>query len=105
MSRAEQLLQFIAQNPGDPFPRYGLALEYKNDGQLEAAAREFATLITTFPDYTSAYLHAGQNLASLGKKAEARATFEAGLVACARKGDSHARGEIASALEALEGDD
>ena len=41
-SRIEMLQAFIAQKPRDPFPRYALALEYKNAGRLEDARATFA---------------------------------------------------------------
>ena len=102
MGRIEQLQEFITKVPNDPFPRYGLALEYKNAGRLDEASAAFDTLIAAFPDYTPAYLHAGNTLVARGKKAEARALFERGIAACERKRDGHARGEIESALAELQ---
>jgi predicted Zn-dependent protease len=102
MGRIEQLQEFITKVPNDPFPRYGLALEYKNAGRLEEASSAFDTLIAAFPDYTPAYLHAGNTLVARGKKAEAKALFERGIEACDRKRDGHARGEIESALAELQ---
>ena len=58
--------------PTDPFPRYGLAQEYKNAGQLAEAREEFETLMRDHPDYTAAYLHAGNVLLALGERDEAR---------------------------------
>jgi predicted Zn-dependent protease len=101
MGRVEQLLEFIRQNPNDPFPRYALALEHKNAERLDDAAQIFAELIAAFPDYTASYLHAGQTLAKAGRSDEARAVFEAGLSACDRKRDFHAKGEIEGALADL----
>lgn len=100
-SRIEMLKSFIAQRPGDPFPQYGLAMEYKNAGDLAAAWDTFKTLIEAHGDYVAAYLHAGNTLVALGRLAEARAVYEQGLAACARKGDSHAHGELSGALASL----
>ena len=41
-SRAEALRAFIATHPNDPFPRYALALEYKNGNRFAEAREEFA---------------------------------------------------------------
>ncbi len=101
-NRIEQLQEFINKSPNDPFPRYGLALEYKNGGQLEEASQAFDALLAAFPDYTPAYLHAGNTLVARGLRAEARALFERGIEACVRKHDGHARGEIESALAELQ---
>jgi tetratricopeptide (TPR) repeat protein len=102
-SRIEMLKSFIAQRPEDPFPQYGLALEYKNAGELAAAWETFRALIEAHGDYVASYLHAGNTLVALGRPAEARAVFEKGLEACARKGDSHAHGELSGALASLGG--
>ena len=102
MSRVEALRTFIAQRPADPFPRYALALEYKNGGRLEEAREAFEALMTAHPGYTAAYLHAGQNLVALGRALEARAVYQRGLDACARAGDAHARGELEGALALLD---
>ena len=102
MGRVEQLQAFIKTSPNDPFPRYGLALEFKNAGRLEEATSAFDELIALFPDYTPAYLHAGNALVARGMRAEAKAIFQRGIEACVRKHDGHARGEIEAALAELE---
>ena len=95
------LSEFAKKQPNDPFPHYGLAIEYKNLGRLDDAARTFADLIARHPEYTAAYLHAGNVLVELGRRDEARATYQAGIVACRKKGDAHALGELEGALAAL----
>jgi Tfp pilus assembly protein PilF len=95
------LKAFIVQRPSDPFPRYGLALEYKNAGQLEAARDEFATLMQAHPTYTAAYLHAGNTAVSLGRPQDAREIYTRGVEACIKAGDGHARGELEGALATL----
>ena len=101
MSRAEILKKFIAAHPADPFPRYGLAQEYKNAGQLAEARAEFAVLMRDHPDYTAAYLHAGNVVLALGERDEARSIFERGIEACRRRGDGHAMSELEGALSAF----
>jgi tetratricopeptide (TPR) repeat protein len=101
MPRIDTLIGFIAQNPQDPFPRYALALEYKNGGRLDDARATFEALMTAHPDYTAAYLHAGNTAVALGLKDEAGAIYRRGIEACARKGDAHARGELEGALSLL----
>jgi predicted Zn-dependent protease len=103
MGRIELLEQFIAQNPGDPFPRYGLAIELKNGGRLDEAERTFSELMLRFPDYTAAYLHAGNVLVQLGKRSEAAEIYRKGIDVCGKKRDEHARSELAAALAAVEG--
>jgi tetratricopeptide (TPR) repeat protein len=98
MDRVAMLEQFIRENPNDPFPRYGLAMEHKNAGRLEQAAQVFAEIGEKFPDYTACYLHAGNTLVALGRKAEAIDVYRRGIEACRRKGDGHALGELQGAL-------
>ena len=93
------LKDFIAKDPKDPFPRYGLAMEYKNGGRLSDAAEVFDELRRDFPDYTPQYLHAGAVLAALGRAHEAESVYRAGIDACTRKGDFHAKGEPAKAYD------
>lgn len=95
------LLGFIRQRPDDPFPRYALALEYKNAGRLDEARQVFAELMVATPSYTATYLHAGNVLVAMGRADEARQVYEAGVAACALAGDTHARGEIEGALAGL----
>lgn len=95
------LLSFIAQKPGDPFPRYALALEYKNAGRLDEAQATFAELMTVEPAYTATYLHAGNVLVTLGRREEARSTYQTGIDVATRAGDTHARGELEGALASL----
>jgi tetratricopeptide (TPR) repeat protein len=101
ISRADILKRFIAERPSDPFPRYGLAQEYKNAGLLAEARQEFDTLMRDHPDYTAAYLHAGNVSMALGARDEAEAIYRRGIEACVRRGDGHARGELEGALEGL----
>jgi tetratricopeptide (TPR) repeat protein len=101
VSRVDSLKKFIAAQPNDPFPRYGLAQEYKNAGQFADARAEFEILMRDHPDYTAAYLHAGNVLLALGERDEARATFERGIEVCRRRGDGHAMSELAGALSSF----
>ncbi len=101
MSRVETLRAFIASRPGDPFPRYALAMEHKNGGRLSEARDEFAVLMRDHADYVAAYLHAGNTHLALGDRDAARAAYARGIEASIRKGDGHARGELEGALASL----
>jgi tetratricopeptide (TPR) repeat protein len=100
-SRIDALLGFIQQKPQDPFPRYALALEYKNAGRLDEARATFDALMSAHPDYTAAYLHAGNTLVALGLRDDARTVYQRGVDVCVRRGDAHARGELEGALASL----
>jgi tetratricopeptide (TPR) repeat protein len=93
--------QFIERSPRDPFPRYGLAMEYKSRGQLQDAIAAFQELIASFPEYVASYLQAGGVLAALGARDQAADVFRAGIAAAGAKGDLHAKKELEAALAEL----
>jgi tetratricopeptide (TPR) repeat protein len=99
--RLQALKNMVAQNPADSFSRYGLAMEYRNGGDLEAAMEEFRALMAANPDYVAAYFHGGQTLERLGLVAEARNVYQRGAEAAARTGNRHAQSEIEAALAML----
>ena len=100
-SRLEILKSMVERNPADGFSRYGLAMEYRNAGDLEAAVAEFWALIAADPGYGYAYYHGGQTLERLGRPAEAREMYLRGVQAAVRKGDRHAQSELQAALDLL----
>jgi tetratricopeptide (TPR) repeat protein len=100
-TRLETLKSLSAQNPQDCFLRYGLAMEYRNSGDLESAMREFHWLMEANPDYCATYFHYGQTLERMGRRDEARSVYEKGIEATTRKGDLHAKSELQGALDLL----
>ena len=100
-ARLDILKSILERNPTDCFARYGLAMEYRNTGDLEAAMVEFRALMAANPDYGPAYFHGGQTLERLGRFEEAREVYRQGIEVTARNGDRHARSEMQSALDML----
>jgi predicted Zn-dependent protease len=98
--RLAYLEKLTADGSIDPFAWYGLALEYKTLGRVDDALRTFETLRRNNPDYVAMYLMCGQMLADAEREG-AKAWLEAGIVVARAKGDSHALGELESALDAL----
>lgn len=95
------LRQMVASKPGDPFPRYGLAMELDKRGELEAARAAFAELVELHPGYVPSYLMFGNLLRKRGELTEAAAIYERGIAAAEAARDSHAAGELASARAEL----
>jgi tetratricopeptide (TPR) repeat protein len=91
----------VEQNPTDSFARYGLAMEYRNGGDLEAAMTEFRTLMSVNPDYSPAYFHGGQTLERMGLLDQAREVYTKGVEVTIRIGNEHARSEMQGALDML----
>jgi Tfp pilus assembly protein PilF len=92
----------VEQKPTDSFARYGLAMEYRNTGDLEAAMREFRSLMEVNPDYSPAYFHGGQTLERMGRVDEAREVYRKGVEVTIRNGNEHARSEMQGALDLLD---
>jgi tetratricopeptide (TPR) repeat protein len=100
-NRLEILKTMVSANPNDSFSRYGLAMEYRNTGDLEAATAEFRSLIAANADYVAAYFHGGQTLERMGRVEEARDLYQTGIEVAERTGNLHARGEMQAALDLL----
>lgn len=105
MPSVDAIKKIIQQVPNDPFPRYGLAMEYRKLKQYDDAKAAFAELATKFPDYVPQYLMNAQMLVEIGDKVTAKAVIETGLAAAKKKGDGHAAGELSALLGELENAD
>lgn len=101
MDRIATFKTFITRSPADPFPRYGLAMEYKGAGALNEAWVTFEELLAKFPDYVPTYLMAGGTLVALGRAAQAADVFRTGIEVAGKKGDLHAKKELETALAEL----
>jgi tetratricopeptide (TPR) repeat protein len=99
--RLQALLEAVESRPEDPFPRYGLALEYKGMGRREDAAETLRNLIDAHPTYVPAYLQAGMVLVDLGRAEAAKAVLERGVEVATRAGNGHAKSELLAALQAI----
>src|ERR1700744_841576 len=85
----------------DPLAWYGLAMEYRKLERWDESLQTFTALRTMKPDYVALYLMCGQMLEGCGRTDEARTWLEAGIDQAKAKGDSHALGELQSALDLL----
>jgi hypothetical protein len=101
MSRREKIEAMLADDPGDTFLRYSLAMELDKEGDHEASLAKFAELTRDSPPYVAAFFMAGQQLARLGRFDEARVILSKGIQAAGAQGDMHATGEMSEFLESL----
>jgi predicted Zn-dependent protease len=102
MDKIAMLTEILAQNPADAFARYGLAMEYANQGQTDASLAEFNLLLSTHPDYTAGYFMVAQTLEKAGRTVEARARLGEGISSAQRTGNQHALNEMQAMLSDLE---
>ena len=93
--------EILAQNPGDAFARYGLAMEYSKGGNVEQAMAEFGKLLSANPDYTAGYFMAAQTLAAAGRAPEAKKMLADGIASAKRTGNAHAQSEMEALLGEL----
>lgn len=101
--RMAQIEALLAEDPDDPFLRYGLAMEHASAGDDAACAEVLRELIarTAANPYVPAFLQAGQALARLDRIAEACEVLRRGIDAARRAGDAHAQGEMQGLLDSI----
>ena len=85
MDRVALLNEVLSQNPSDAFARYGLAMEYSKNGDVERALEEFGKLLATHPDYTAGYFMAAQTLAKAERVDEAKKMLADGIASAKKK--------------------
>ncbi len=91
----------LADEPGDEFLRYSLALELDKEAQHERSLSEFALLMRNAPPYVPAFFMSAQQLARLGRIDEARAVLRDGIDQARTSGNAHAAGEMSEFLASL----
>ena len=101
MSRREKIEAMLADDPADVFLRYSLAMELDKEGDHDASLARFAELARDDPPYVPAFFMAAQQLARLGRLAEARAILRNGIEAARKQDDSHAAREMSEFLASL----
>jgi cytochrome c-type biogenesis protein CcmH/NrfG len=101
MDRIAALNDVLTQNPNDTFARYGLAMEYSKQGDLDRSLAEFAILLKTNPNYTPGYFMAAQTLTRAGRTADAKTMLTDGIASARRTGNLHALGEMEAMLSEL----
>jgi tetratricopeptide (TPR) repeat protein len=100
MDRLAMLEKLVVGKPDDPFPRYGLAMEYKKLGRHDEAVRAFEELTRVHPSYVPAYLMFGNLLEALGRPQQAAEVYGRGIEAAREAGNDHALGELQAARDA-----
>jgi Tfp pilus assembly protein PilF len=100
-TRKQQIEEMLAEDPSDPFLRYGLAMEHISAGADADAVRCLDDLLAAAPDYVPAYLQLAQAHMRLGQSELARGVLNRGITAAARSGEEHARQEMEGFLAGL----
>jgi cytochrome c-type biogenesis protein CcmH/NrfG len=101
MDRIAALNDILTQSPNDTFARYGLAMEYSKQGDLDRALAEFSILLKSSPDYTPGYFMAAQTLVRADRVSDAKAMLADGIASARRTGNLHAQSEMEALLTDL----
>ena len=99
--RRQALERSLAEDPTDPFLRYGLALQCLRDGETDAGRAMLEALIADRPGEVAAYQQLGQSFMDAGDPDRARHWFERGIARAQSAGDLKAAGEMQGFLELL----
>ncbi|WP_019987819.1 hypothetical protein [Rudanella lutea] len=102
--RIQQLLQFVQDEPHEPFNVYALAMEYlsTNPGQ---AQHYFEKLLNEHPQYLPTYYHAAQLYADLGDRTKAAMYYDFGLQLARQQGNQKTFDELQRAYRAFQDDE
>ena len=97
MSRKDQVLSLLEDNPSDGFLLFALAKEYEKEG-AEADAREvYERIVREHPDNPGTYYHLGKLLERVNEPAAADRTYAAGIAKTKSLGERHAMRELMGA--------
>jgi thioredoxin-like negative regulator of GroEL len=100
--RRVKLEQSLAEDPGDTFLRYGLALQCLREGEVEEGRSRLLALIADHPDdQIPAYQQLGQSYLEVGETHEAGTVLRAGIAKAQARGDWHAMAEMEALLAQL----
>jgi predicted Zn-dependent protease len=101
MDRIAILTEILTQNPTDAFARYGLAMEYSGQGEIDRSLEEFGRLLSAHPDYAAGYFMAAQTLMKEDRSEEAKSMLVNGIAAAQRTNNVHAQSEMQAMLDEL----
>jgi tetratricopeptide (TPR) repeat protein len=93
-NRLQKLLEFIGNEPNDPFLKYALATEYLAVNDTLNALMYFEDLLSNHQDYVGTYYHLGKLYEALQRKEDAIKVYEAGMKIARTVRDNHAYTEL-----------
>ncbi len=101
INRLEKLLEFIKNEPNDPFLKYALATEYLRINETDKALKYYEDLSSNHPDYVGTYYHLGKLYEALNRKQDAISTYETGMQITREKHDNHSFSELQAVYNEL----
>lgn len=100
--RIAHLREILAQDPGDSFSRYALALESAGMGNAGEAVSLLEDLLARDPTYIPAYQQLGSFYSQAHRSEEAAAILKRGIELAQQQNDHHAQSEMQEALDDLD---
>ena len=97
--RLEALRSMLVADPNDAFALYGLALELKVMGDLEAAEPLLRRLLVVEPNQLYGYYQLGEVLLAEGENDDAAEVLRAGVARARGAGDGKALNELSALLD------
>lgn len=101
--RLQKLLEFLKNEPNDPFLKYALATEYFNMKDYDQALSYYEDLVSVHPDYVGTYYHLGKLYELLGRKPDAIEIYRTGMNVARKAGDNHAYSELQTVFNSASG--
>lgn len=103
LTRLQKLLEFLKNEPNDPFLKYALATEYLNASDYIKALQYFEDLTSNHPDYVGTYYHLGGLYEKLNRKEDALRTYKTGMEVARKSRDMHAFSELQTVYNSAAG--
>jgi len=102
-NRLQKLLEFLKNEPNDPFLKYALATEYLAANDTNSALNYFEDLKSNHQDYVGTYYHLGKLYEKLGRKDDAIETYQQGMQQARASRDNHAYSELQTVYNSVMG--
>ncbi|RZK78045.1 MAG: tetratricopeptide repeat protein [Pedobacter sp.] len=102
-TRLAKLLEFLENDPNDPFVLYALATEYNSSGETQLAFSYYLKLVDEHPDYVGTYYHLGKLYEKTDQGEQAILIYQKGMIAARNKRDMHAFSELQGAYNSAAG--
>lgn len=102
--RLNQLLDFLKDDPKDPFTIYAIATEYASSAP-DKALEYYELLLNEHADYLATYYHVAILYADLGESEKAEVSFKKGIALAQSQNESLALRELQNAYSEFLFDD
>ena len=100
MNRLQQLLEFLKEDPNDPFTIYAIATEYMQS-DIDQAKKHYDLLLSDHPDYIPTYYDAAKLYEAIDDRDRAIEVYEKGIQLATSQNETLALRELKNAYQEL----